>query len=42
MNADAATPLKFLNGVDVTHQISGISELSALAVCSEVGTDMSR
>ncbi|MDR1115575.1 MAG: transposase [Tannerella sp.] len=41
MNIDAATPLKFLNGVDVT-QISGISELSTLAIYSEVGTDMSR
>jgi hypothetical protein len=41
MSVDAATPLKFLSGVDVT-QISGISELSALAIYSEVASDMSR
>jgi transposase len=41
MNFDAATLLKLLNGVDVI-QISGISELSALAVYSEVESDMSR
>jgi transposase len=33
--------LKILNGVDVTG-ITGISELSALRIFSEVGTDMSR
>ena len=33
--------LKELNGIDIT-EITGISEISALTVLSEVGTDMSR
>ena len=39
MNATAY--LKELNGIDIT-EITGISEISALTIFSEVGTDMSR
>jgi len=38
---DVTAYMKALNGIDIT-EITGISEISALTVLSEVGTDMSR
>jgi hypothetical protein len=41
LKINATAYLKELNGVDIT-EITGISEISALTILSEVGTDMSR